>query len=147
MTSTLKDLWHRLTARRAADENEARPESMAEVIADREPLSAAERAQAQRQTALLRLSAELAATLDEDELCRRVVSGLRETLSYDNEALMLLHETTGERVVAAFVGSGFPRPRLAPGQGLSERPLLDGQLHYLQTAETDGARTVVDGKP
>jgi len=137
MAGTLKDLWHKLTAPRAADEDEARPQSVAEVMAERERLPVVERAQAQRQAALLRLSAELAATLDEDELCRRVVNGLHETLAYDNVALMLVDETTGDRVVTAFVGSGFPRPRLAPGQGLSERPLLDGQLHYTPDVTQD----------
>ena len=42
----------------------------------KEQLLAAERAQARRQAALFRLSAELAAALDEAEVCWRVVRGL-----------------------------------------------------------------------
>ena len=53
---------------------------------ERERLLVAERAQARRQAALFRLSAELAATLDEVEVCQRVVDGLHDTLGYDNVA-------------------------------------------------------------
>jgi signal transduction histidine kinase/DNA-binding response OmpR family regulator/putative methionine-R-sulfoxide reductase with GAF domain len=89
-----------------------------------------ERGQARRQAALQRLSAELAATLEEDEICRQVVDGLHDTLGYDYVALFLIDETTGDRVLAAQVGFPVSVLRLSPGQGLSERPLLDGQLHY-----------------
>ncbi|MDH4138304.1 MAG: hypothetical protein OEW09_16550, partial [Anaerolineae bacterium] len=130
MISNLKDLWHKLIAPRATDEDEAPREDIANVIAERERLLAAEQAQAQRQAALLRLSAELAATLDEAEVCWRVVSGLRETLGYDVVVLLLLDETTGDRVVAAHVGYEELPARIGPGEGLSERPLLNGQLHY-----------------
>jgi PAS domain S-box-containing protein len=98
--------------------------------AEQERLLAAERAQTRRQVALLRLSAELAATLDEAEVCWRVVRGLRETLGYDNVALLLLDETTGDRVLAAHIGYEKVVARLGTSQGLSELPLLDGQLHY-----------------
>jgi len=102
----------------------------------KEQLLAAERAQARRQAALFRLSAELAAALDEAEVCWRVVRGLQETLGYGIVALFLLDETTGDRIVAAHVGyeelpgyEGLP-DRISPGKGLSELLLLDGQLHY-----------------
>ncbi|MHC4434677.1 MAG: GAF domain-containing protein, partial [Planctomycetota bacterium] len=98
--------------------------------AERERLLAAERAQARRQAALFRLSGELAATLDEAEVCRRVVDGLHATLNYDCVDLYLVDETTGDRMPAAHCGFGDPPQRLRPGQGLTERPLLDGQLHY-----------------
>ena len=98
--------------------------------AEQERLLAAERAQARRQAALLRLSAELAATLDEAEVCRCVVHGLRETLGHAAVILFLLDESTGDRVVAAHVGYEEIPVRIRPGRGLSERPLLDGQLHY-----------------
>jgi PAS domain S-box-containing protein len=98
-----------------------------------------ERAQAQRQAALSRLSAELAATLEVDEVCQRVVNGLHDTLGYDLVGLLLVDETTGDRVSAA--GAGWPQPppysRIPPGQGLSERPLLDGQLHYTPDVTRD----------
>jgi GAF domain-containing protein len=137
MKSTLKDLWHKLTAPPETQTGGARQANGANVTAERKRSLAAEGAQAQRQAALLRLSAELAATLDEAEVCQRVVRGLHETLGYDNVALLLLDEGTGARVVSAFVGSGFPLPRLLPGQGLSERPLLDGQLHYTPDVTQD----------
>jgi signal transduction histidine kinase/CHASE3 domain sensor protein len=92
-----------------------------------------ERAQAGRQAALFRLSAAIAAALDEDEICRRVVEGLQdEALGYAYVAVFLLDLVTGERVERAKVGwsdSDVPI-RLGPGQGLSEKPLLDGHLHY-----------------
>ena len=112
---------------------------------ERQRLLVAERAQARRQAALFRLSAELAATLEEAEVCRRVVDGLHDTLSYDNVAFWLAVTAaaqgaypeaepviSGERYLAAVAGfqPDIAPPSLAAGQGLSERPLLDGQLHY-----------------
>jgi len=137
MRSNLKDLWHKLTAPRATDEDEAQREDIANVIAERERLLAAERAQARRQAALFRLSAELAATLDEAEVCRRVVDGLHGTLGYDYVGLYLVDETTGDRVHVASVGFVEPPTRIPPGQGLTERPLLDGQLHYTPDVTQD----------
>ncbi len=86
--------------------------------------------EAQRNAALFRLSAELAAALDEREICQRAVQGLHDTLGYDYLAVTLLEEETGARVRAAGIGYEGSPPRLMPGEGLSERPLLDGQLHY-----------------
>ncbi|HSR33702.1 MAG TPA: hypothetical protein VLY63_24310, partial [Anaerolineae bacterium] len=71
---------------------------------ERQQLLAAVAAQAVRQAALLRLSAELAALVDEAELCRCVVDGLHDTLGYDFVALFLLDEDTGDRVYAASAG-------------------------------------------
>jgi PAS domain S-box-containing protein len=105
--------------------------------AERERLLAAVRAQARRQAALFRLSAELAATLGETEVCRRVVDGLRETLGYDFVALFLLDRASGDRILAASVGFDEPPTRLVPGQGLCERPLLDGQLQYTPDVTQD----------
>jgi len=130
-----------------------KPKELAErqrAEAERERLLAAERAQARRQAALFRLSAELAATLDEVELCRRVVNGLRDTLGYDTVGLFLVDETavegsaaegetalsdvatTSERYLAAGASRdpGAVPTRIPAGQGLTERPLLDGLLHY-----------------
>ena len=125
---------------------------------DRERVLTAERAQARRQAALFRLSAELAATLDEMEVCRHVVNGLHDTLGYDNVGLFLLDESaaplslstpvgraSGEtlgatrRVLAASAGfEGYDTPAsIPPGRGLSERPLLDGNLHYTPDVKQD----------
>ena len=97
---------------------------------ERQRLLEAVAVQAVRQAALLRLSADLAAALDEREVCRRVVDGLHDTLGYDFVALFLVDPTTGDRVHAASAGDSVAPARIARGEGLSERPLLDGQLHY-----------------
>jgi GAF domain-containing protein/CheY-like chemotaxis protein/anti-sigma regulatory factor (Ser/Thr protein kinase) len=94
----------------------------------------AERAQAERQAALFRLSAAIAAALDEDDICRALVDGLRdEALGYTYVAVLLLDKATGDRVERARTGWADARGvglRLPPGKGLSEQALLDGQLHY-----------------
>jgi len=144
MMRNLRDLWRKLTAPRAAA---APTESNAQLqqetgerqraAVEREHLPAAERAQARRQAALLRLSAELAATLEESEICRRVADGLHDTLGYDYVAFFLVEETTGDRVHVASVGFVGPPPRLKPGEGLSARPLMDGQLRYTSDVTQD----------
>ena len=97
---------------------------------ERERTLEAARTQAQRLSALLRLSAELGASFDEVDICRRVVNGLHDTLGYDLLALLLVDQATGDRVLTASVGFEQVPSRLRPGQGLSESPLLDGKLHY-----------------
>ena len=92
--------------------------------------------EARRQAALLRLSSEIAAAESEVEICRAVARGLHdEALGYDFVALLLVDEVTRDRVLVATAGAAeLPADlRVRPGQGLSERPLLDGKLHY--TAE------------
>ena len=86
-----------------------------------------------RQAALLRLSAEIAAAPTEAEICRAVVHGLRDpALGYVFLGLFLVDEATGDRVLQASIGwPDVPENwRVHPGQGLSERPLKDGKLHY-----------------
>ena len=88
---------------------------------------------ARRQSALLRLSAGIAAARDEAEVYRRVVEGLHdEALGYDFLGVFLVDEETGDRVLQASIGwQDIPKDwRVHRGQGLSERPLFDGQLHY-----------------
>jgi signal transduction histidine kinase/DNA-binding response OmpR family regulator/HAMP domain-containing protein/HPt (histidine-containing phosphotransfer) domain-containing protein len=122
------------------------------VESERERLLAAVATQAVRQAALLRLSAELDATLDETEVCQRVVDGLHGTLGYDSVGLFLVDETavegsdakgetaiTSQRTLAA---SACIDPDVVPacipsGVGLSEAPLLDGQLHYTPDVRQD----------
>ncbi|MBN1658576.1 MAG: GAF domain-containing protein, partial [Anaerolineae bacterium] len=100
--------------------------------AEQRRLLAAMAAQTVRQAALLRLSAELDATLSETDVGRRVVGGLHDTLGYDHVDLFLVDEATGARVPVASAGTpDIPRARVIyPGEGLSERPLFDGQLLY-----------------
>jgi PAS domain S-box-containing protein len=86
-----------------------------------------------RQAALLRLSAEIAAARDETGVCESIVRGLHDDdLGYEFVALFLVDELTGDRVLGASVGwPDIPKAwRVPPGQGLSERALLDGTLHY-----------------
>ncbi len=88
---------------------------------------------ARREAALLRLSAEIAAAPSELEVCQAIVNGLRDpALGYVFLGLFLVDEATGDRVLHASVGWPDVPPawRVHPGQGLSERPLQDGKLHY-----------------
>jgi PAS domain S-box-containing protein len=90
-------------------------------------------APAARQDALLRLSTSIAAAESETDVCRAIVSGLfDEALGYDFVAVLLVDQATGERVLVASEGwkKAPANLRIQPGQGLSERPLLDGRLHY-----------------
>ncbi|MDX1624830.1 MAG: GAF domain-containing protein [Gemmatimonadota bacterium] len=93
-----------------------------------------------RQAALLRLSTRIAEAEEEKEICRAVVEGLRdEALGYDFMALLLVDPETGDRVLEASAGwdDAPPDLRIAPGEGLSERPLLDGRLHYTPQVTED----------
>ncbi len=86
-----------------------------------------------RESALLRLSAEIAAAPTESEVCRAVVNGLRDpAIGYVFLGLFIVDDTSGDRVLRASVGWPDVPPdwRVHPGQGLSERPLQDGKLHY-----------------
>jgi PAS domain S-box-containing protein len=94
---------------------------------------------ASQQAALLQLSANLAALLDEADVCQKVVRELHDTLGYEHLGLYLVDESTGERVLYANIGWPDPAPlqRISPGHGLSERPLLDSQLHYTPDVTRD----------
>ena len=86
-----------------------------------------------REAALLRLSAEIAAAPTEAEVCHAVVNGLRDpAIGYVFLGLFIVDEATRDRVLRASVGWPDVPPdwRVHPGQGLSERPLQDGKLHY-----------------
>ena len=88
---------------------------------------------ARRQAALLRLTAGIAAATDEADVYRSLVEGLHdEALGYNFLGAFLLEPQTGDRVLQASVG--WPEAphlfRVHPGQGLSERVLEDGRLHY-----------------
>ncbi len=86
-----------------------------------------------RQSALLRLSTAIAAAGDEGDICQAVVEGLQdESVGYDFVGVFLKEETTGDRILQASVGwSDIPEGmRLPAGNGLSAKPILDGQLQY-----------------
>ena len=80
--------------------------------------------------ALFRLSADLEAVIKEEDVYRCVVEGLHDTLGYDFVAFFRHDSKTGYRDLVASAGFAEPVTPLAPGEGLSERPLLDGKLHY-----------------
>jgi PAS domain S-box-containing protein len=93
-----------------------------------------------RQAALLRLGTAIAGADSEQDICRAVVDGLHDkALGYDFLALLLVDEATGERALVASAGWAEAPDglRIAPGTGLSERPLLDGQLHYTPQVTKD----------
>jgi PAS domain S-box-containing protein len=88
---------------------------------------------ARRQAALLRLSTAIASAQDEAGVYRSMVNGLRdEALGYSFLGAFLLDEETGDRVLQASVGwADVPdRLRVHTGEGLSERAIQDGELHY-----------------
>jgi PAS domain S-box-containing protein len=88
---------------------------------------------ARRQAALLRLTTGIAAAVDETDVYRTMVNGLHdEALGYNFLGAFLLDHASGDRVLQASVGwPDVPREwRVHRGQGLSERALQDGQLHY-----------------
>ena len=95
---------------------------------------------ARRQSALLRLSAGIAAAQDEEAVCAAVVNGLRdEALGYDFLGVFLVDPASGDRVLRASAGwAGVSAlMRIPPGHGISERPLRDGQLHYVPEVTRD----------
>ena len=88
----------------------------------------------------MRLSTAIAAAENESEICQAVAGGLRdEALGYDFVALLLVDSGTGDRVLVASAGKAKAPVglRVRPGQGLSERPLLDGRLHYTPQVTRD----------
>jgi PAS domain S-box-containing protein len=94
-----------------------------------------------RQSALLRLSTQIAAAHDEREVCRSVAEGLHDdALGYEFVGVFLLDRETSERVLVASVGwhDATGDYRVGPGFGLSERPLLDGRLHYSPHTRLEG---------
>jgi PAS domain S-box-containing protein len=88
---------------------------------------------ARRQAALLRLTTGIAAATDERAVYRSMVDGLHdEALGYNFLGAFLLDEASGDRVLQASIGwpDAPSQWRVHRGQGLSERALQDGQLHY-----------------
>jgi len=108
-------------------------------IAERKRAEEALKTFVRQHAALFQLSADLAITRDEADVCREVVRGLHDTLVYDYLRLFLVDEGTGERVLRASIGwpDAPSNWRIPPGHGLSERPLLDGRLHYTPDVTRD----------
>jgi PAS domain S-box-containing protein len=88
---------------------------------------------ARRQAALLRLTTAIASAADERAVYRSMVNGLHdEALGYDFLGVFLLDPATDDRVLQASRGWRDIQPnlRVHPGQGISERAVRDGRLHY-----------------
>ena len=88
--------------------------------------------------ALFRLSADLEAVIKEEEVYHCVVEGLHDTLGYDFVAVFRHDPKTGNRDLVASVGFTDPVTPMGPGEGLSERPLLDGKLHLIRIKSEPG---------
>jgi len=88
--------------------------------------------QAQRQEALYRISISLASLQGVKELCETVVQACRDILGYRLLGIFLKDIKTGDRVLQAESGyEGAPQNWvLQPGEGISEKALLTGQLQY-----------------
>jgi PAS domain S-box-containing protein len=80
--------------------------------------------------ALFRLSADLEAAVSEEDVYQCVTQGLHDTLGYDFVAIFRYDPKTDIRDLVASAGFADPVTPLAPGSGLSERPILNGKLHY-----------------
>ena len=79
MFSKIKNYWSKVTA-----SGRSEPINPGEhTILDGEPELNYVDFLSQRNAALFRLTAELASALDEQEICKRVVEGLHDTLGYD----------------------------------------------------------------
>ncbi|GMR14300.1 MAG: hypothetical protein BMS9Abin29_2549 [Gemmatimonadota bacterium] len=88
---------------------------------------------ARRQSALIRLSHEIASAHNQSEVCHKVVEGLHDdSLGFELLGLFLIDPESGDRVLQHSFGwtDAEPEWRLAPGEGLNERAILDGELHY-----------------
>jgi len=79
---------------------------------------------------LFKLSSELVQLIDEIDICEQVINRLHNSLGYDYVALFLIDETTKVRNLIASAGFENPITPLLPGQGLSEKPFIDGKLQY-----------------
>ncbi len=86
-----------------------------------------------RQAALLRLTTAIASAQQEADVYRSMVNGLHdEALGYNFLGVFLHDDTTGDRVLQASIGwPDVPHDwHVHRGEGLSERALEDGELHY-----------------
>ena len=87
---------------------------------------------AERQAALYRISTSLAQRRGARELCQAVAAATREILHYPYLGVFLIEPETGDRVLQAQAGwDDAPEDwRLKPGEGISEQPIVTGEVHY-----------------
>lgn len=81
---------------------------------------------------LIRLGADLSRARHESEVVERLIRGLHQTLHYDSIELFMLHTESGERVLVGSIGRKETGKhwRLAPGEGISERAIVECRLQY-----------------
>lgn len=86
----------------------------------------------ERQAALASLSGGFATNLSEDVICEELAHRLNQIRGYEFVAVYLLDESRENRILKANIGGlGSPNSLVIPrGRGLSEKPILDGELQY-----------------
>ena len=90
-------------------------------------------AQAHRQAALLRLTTRIVSAHTEDDIYHAMVDGLHdEAIGYSFLGAFIIDPKNGDRVLRA--SAGWPDApenwRVHKGEGISERAVEDGTLHY-----------------
>ena len=103
--------------------------------------------QARQEAALFQLSNEIAARLEERAICQGVIDALHKSLGFTHVGLFLVDESTEIRVLVAGTSKAAEDVdvQLSPGQGLSERPLLDRKLHYTPDVRKETGYFPVEG--
>ena len=87
----------------------------------------------QRQTALASLSGIFATLQSVDQICEELAKRLHDIQGFDYVSVYLLNKHTPDRILRAYAGDDdLPNPlTIQPGIGLSEQPILDGNLQYI----------------
>ena len=95
--------------------------------------------QARQQATLFQLSNAIGTHLEEQVICQEVIDALYKTLGFTHVGLFLVDESTGMRVLVAGTSkvNDDVDVQIPPGEGLSERPLLDQKLHYTPDVRED----------
>jgi len=104
---------------------------------DNARLFAAESDRALRQAVLFQISSGLSRVQTEDEVFRAIVEGLHDIAGFGFLTYWSIDPASGERVLAATTESSPPPVHLPSGQGLTELPLSDGQIHYTKDVGSD----------
>ena len=88
--------------------------------------------QTQREAAIAQLGKGFTTTYNETQICAELIERLQSVHGYDYVAVFIVDQSTGNRILhtESLKDELPPTPVLRPGEGLSERPILDGKLHY-----------------
>lgn len=95
--------------------------------------------QSQRETVLAKLSSGFTTTHSETEICNELIERLQAVHGYDFVAVFMVDQSTGDRILQTeSLKEELDSTRvLHSGEGLSERPVLDGRLHYSPDITTE----------